>query len=426
VVTFIFAFQMTFPFDRIKDKIVEALADKYDVTIGGVERGLIPGRVYFDAITLRTRPTKASDIATTFHIDQLEVDLGLLALVRSTIAVKLDALIKPGHIKGRVAIASGGTSIHIAGDDLPSGSLPVREALGLPMSGTVRFSFDLELPNERAKPGGKAGPNWGKAEGRAEFACPSRCTVGDGKSKLMLTTNNARQQAFLDEGGGGIDFGKVNIESLLADVEIKNGRLEITRFETRSGDGDLHIAFSMQLNQDLPSSQVAGCLRFRGSDALLKREPKTHAAFSTTGAPVGPDNLFHIKLDGPLRQVRRIGVVCSSTSGPDSAGPPPRPNLSISPEPAARPPGLGSVSMPPPPQPSIAQPPAAPPAAPAQTGSSEVPHAPGAVGEGPPPVVYPSTGSAVAPGAPPAPSGPSGPPAGAAANPPPPPAGSPQ
>ena len=30
---------------------------------------------------------------------------------------------------------------------------PVREALGLPMSGKVRFVFDLDLPNEKSKAG---------------------------------------------------------------------------------------------------------------------------------------------------------------------------------------------------------------------------------------------------------------------------------
>ncbi|MBA3463494.1 MAG: hypothetical protein H0T46_26295, partial [Deltaproteobacteria bacterium] len=32
VVTFVFALQLTFPYDRVKDKIVEALSTKYDVT----------------------------------------------------------------------------------------------------------------------------------------------------------------------------------------------------------------------------------------------------------------------------------------------------------------------------------------------------------------------------------------------------------
>ena len=415
LISFVFAFQLTFPFDRVKDKVVEALADKYEVNIGDVERGIIPGRVYFKAFTLRTRPTKAGDVATTFYIDRLGVDLGLIALLRGAVSVKLDAKIGQGHIKGKVGLATAGTSVHLTGEDLPSASLPMREALGVPMSGKVRFTFDLELPNDRSK-AGKVAPNWPKAEGGLEFACPSGCTIGDGKTKLKLTTNVARQQEFLDASGGGIDFGKVNIDSLLAKVDIKDGRLEVTKLDTKSGDGELHVAFTMVLNQDLLGSLVTGCLRFRGSDALLKREPKTHAAFSTTGAPVGPDNLFHIKLDGPIRSMRRIGVVCSgpgvNSNMDNPGGAPPRPNLTVNPEPTTPKPGLGQVSLPPPAPPpmptptptpapgaltppptGVVPPPSPPGTAPAGAGNDAIRS--GAFGEAPPATVFPSTGSGV-------------------------------
>jgi hypothetical protein len=271
------------------------------------------------------------------------------------------------------------------------------------MSGKVRFAFELEVPNETAKATGKAGPNWAKADGSVMFACPAGCSVGDGKSKLMLTTNNARQQEFLDKGGGGIDFGKVNIDSLFANVEVKSGKLEITRFDVKSGDGEVHIALNIALNQDINASQVAGCLRFRGSDALLKREPKTHAAISTTGGPMGTDNLFNIKLEGPLRQVRRLPLVCGPGSGnsPESSGAAPaaRPNLPTTAEtPPRLPPGVV-----PPPSPQQPPPPAAPP--PAAEGSQSPyvpPSAP--IGEGPAPVVVPSPGgSAIPPAAQPPP-----------------------
>jgi len=411
LVSFVLALQATFPYDRVKDQVIQLATEQgYDAQIGDVERGIMPARVYFKAITLRTRPTKAGDVATTFYLEQLEVDVGLLALLRGTAKVSFDAKVGAGHLTGHIALSKDGTSVHVAGDDLPSANLPVRMALGLPMAGKVRLAVDLELPNER--PGdknkaGRTGPNWTKAEGTAELACPSGCTVGDGKSKLKLTTNNARQQEFLDQGGGGIDFGKVNVDSLVARIELKNGKLELSKFELKSGDGEAHIAFSMAVNQDLGASAVTGCLRFHDSDAFRKREPKTDAALSTTGAPLGPDGMFHIKLDGPVRTMRRIGVLCGAgASGETPGNPPPRPNLSVTPEPA-RPPGVGSVGFPapqptpqpvPPPQqtPPAAAP--APTAAPQATGGDAA-HVPT---EGPPPVVYPSTGSAGVQGAAPA------------------------
>ena len=87
IVIFVFALQMTFPYNRVKDKIIEALSDKYDVTIGGVDRGIMPGRVYFKSFTMRTRQTKPEETVTTFYIDKLEVDVGILSLLGGTISV---------------------------------------------------------------------------------------------------------------------------------------------------------------------------------------------------------------------------------------------------------------------------------------------------------------------------------------------------
>jgi type II secretion system protein N len=389
LVTFVFAFQLTFPFDRVKDRAIEVLSEKYETTIGDVERGIIPGRMYFKAVSLRTRPAKAGDVATTFYVEQLEVDLGLLALLRGTVAIKLDAKIGAGHIKGTVALSKGATVIDIAGEDIPSASLPTREVLGLPMSGKLRFAVELDLPNEKTK-AGKVGPNWTKADGSFELACPSGCMVGDGKTKLKMTLKNQRSQAFAE---GGIDFGKVSLDSLLAMIELKNGKLDITKFDAKSGDGELHVDFDMALNQDMNQSQVTGCLRFRGSDSLLKREPKTHAALSTTGAPLGPDNLFHIKLDGPLREVRRLGQICGAAVNvnmDNPGGTTARPNLTVTPEPSK----LGAV--PPPAAPPTFTPPPA--AAPEDAGVDAL-RAPGPEGEVPPPgaPIPPPTGAALAP-----------------------------
>ena len=404
LVSFVLALQATFPYDRVKDAVIQLLSEKgYDAQIGDVERGIMPARVYFKAFSARTRPTKAGDLATTLYLEQLEVDLGLLPLLHGTVAVKIDAKVGQGHLKGTIALSKDGTSVHVAGDDLASANLPVRVALGLPMTGKIRLALDLELPNDR-----KAGkPNFPKGEGTAEFACPSGCTIGDGKSKLQLTTNNARQQEFLDQSGGGIDFGRVNVDSLIARAELKNGKLDLTRFEFKSGDGEAHVTVSLTVNQDILASTITGCLRFHDSDAFRKREPKTDAALTTTGAPLGPDGLFHIKLDGQIRTMRRIGVVCSGGAGEMPGTPPPRPNLSITPEPG-KPPGLGSVGFPAPqpqPQPPPPPPPAPPPVAPPAAAAAPPPPAPQATGGdamGAPPVVYPSTGSAGVPGAAPA------------------------
>ena len=359
--TFVFALQLTFPYERVKAKIEEALAEKYQVTIGEVERGWVPGRVYFNSVSLQTRPTKPDEPVTTIYIDRFEVDVDFLPLLRGAASVNLDAAIGAGHIRGNLTVSKGETSVSFSGADLQAQMLPMRDAIGLPMFGMVEFEFSLDLPNEKQK-SGKVGPNWQKAEGDVKIACPSGCTFGDGKTKLKTKLKNARSQAFAAEG---IEFGKVTLKSLLAKVEIKTGQLKVTQFEAPSDDGTLHVEFALDLQPSLDESNVTGCLRFNGSPSLLQREPKTFSAITATGAPLGPDNLFHIRLTDKFKDMKRLGQLCgSAVSGKsmDSPGGSTRPTLQAQPDepvrtmdaginlpsftPPGPPPGAGSGSAP--------------------------------------------------------------------------------
>jgi hypothetical protein len=227
--------------------------------------------------------------------------------------------------------------------------LPMKEAMSLPMSGKINFEFDLELPNQKLK-SGKVGPNWEKAVGGAMFECPANCVFGDGKTKLKPKLKNNRNQAFAE---GGIEFGKLNIDRLLAKIDISKGQLAVKKFEAKSEDGELNVDFAMTLAQNIDDSMVTGCLRFTGSQTLLKRDARTHAAISTTGAPFGPDNLYHIRLDGKVKEMKRLGQLCGpgiSDKDIDApGGTSARPNLTIQPDPppTPAPPAADAASTPP-------------------------------------------------------------------------------
>jgi type II secretion system protein N len=370
LVVFAFALQWTFPYDRVKDRVLEQLNNSYDASILTIERGILPGHFTLKGVTLRTRPdpknatttidakgatVKVDEVPTTFFIEKIDVNVHILPLLHMTGAADFDMKIGPGHISGDVSVSKSDFSIDLDGQALPSGSLPMREALGLPMTGKVEFSVALDLPSEVNK-AGKTAIDWTKAEGDFTFACPSGCTFGDGHTKLKPKLKNSRNQAFAADG---IDFGKVNIESLVAKVEIKDGKLAVTKFETKSNDGELHVDFAMQLAPVLDDSVVTGCLRFKGSETLAKNEPKTYAALQTTGAPLNPaDNLFHIKLTDKLRDMKRLGLVCGDaadqqqpqqpTARPNLAPEPPKPVVPVTATPPTIPTPPPAVPPPPP------------------------------------------------------------------------------
>jgi type II secretion system protein N len=393
IVTFVFALQMALPVERVRDKVIEGLSPSYEVTIGKVERGFLPGRVYFHMVSLRTRPTKPDDPITTFVIDKLEVNVGIFALLTGKLSIDFDAKIGNGDLYGNISLpgfGKKGLALHVTGKDVPGDGLPMRAVLGLPMTGKLELAADLDLPNEPRN--GKVAANWQKAEGSFEFSCPSSCTFGDGKTKLRPLLKNRTNQVMV---GDGIEFGKVEIDTMIAQAEFKDGNFTVTKFDTKSHDGELHVDYTMKLAPDLMDSMVTGCLRFNASDALLKREPKTYAAINTTGAERRGDGLFHITLADVLRDMKRLNQECGPNAhgstfegGPHTAV---RPNITVMPDEPAKP--TGPVTSP-----AIAAPIAAPPPTPAPpgapgAGSAEPPG--GSAGSAP---IAPSIGGS-APGA---------------------------
>jgi hypothetical protein len=170
--------------------------------------------------------------------------------------------------------------------------------------------------------------------------------IGDGKAKLKLKAKNARSQAF---AGDGTAFGKINVTTLEAKLELKDGKAEITKWDAKSPDVELHVDFSMTLAQNLDQSAVGGCIRFKGSEALRKREPKTADAISLTGAARHTDGLDHIKLEGTFKEVRKLAKVCGpgTSGGVDDVNPgkpSTRPSITAQPDEPSKP----TVTTPPP------------------------------------------------------------------------------
>ena len=246
---------------------------------------------------------------------------------------------------------------------------------------------------------------------RSNLSCPTGCTLGDGHTKLKPLLKNRTNQVMV---GDGIDFGEVHIASMdvhaaftpaVGDPDAhsssyKPGKFEVTKFDIKSPDGELHVDYLMTMAQSLDESIVAGCLRFKASDNLLKKEEtkKTYAAISTTGAELRSDGLFHIKLSDRFKDMKRLNADCgpnapaakvnngedfSQHSGMRPTIPPPiagSANPNTPPPPATEPP--------PPPMPPAASAPLAGSAGSGSAGSGSAEHMGGPMGgptAGPPP-----------------------------------------
>ncbi len=307
LVSFVMALQLTFPYSRVKDRIVEAMSAKYDVTIGDVERGLMPGKMILNNLSIKTRPTQPNQLPTLFYVKQLSVDLGVLALIRKTIVVDVEAQIGTGVLEGTIEANKDRVQFAFSSASLPGANLPLKEFIGLPVIGKIALDIDFDLRLVRNK------VDWTKALGTLVIECPQGCTVGDGKTKIRPAVTRPNQQEFVKDG---IEFNKLQLDKFLARLEIKKGTAKLTKFEVPSKDGEVHLDFEAQLEPILNDSQVTGCLRFNGSKDLEQRDYRTAMQLRTLGAPLGPDDLFHIRLSGPLRQVKRLAQVCGEGAPP--------------------------------------------------------------------------------------------------------------
>lgn len=330
LVVFVFALQATFPYDRVRDKIIEELSPSYDVSIGSVDRGIMPGSVTFKAVTLTSRPTKPGDVASVLFVDSIHVDLGILSLIGMTASVDLDVKIGVGRIKGNVSLPKfgrAGFKIDVVGTDLPGRDIPLSTWGMPPVIGKLDTMIDLSVPITKTKSGREI-RDWSKADGTISLGCTA-CAFGDGKTKLKPLLKNRSQQAMV---GDGIEFGKLTIDSLAIEAKFtpavgepdthsssyKPGKFDVTKFDLKSRDGELHVDYSMTLAPELDESVVAGCLRFNVTDNLLKTEEgkKTYAAVSTSGAEKRSDGLFHIKLSDHLKDMKRLNLECGPNAKP--------------------------------------------------------------------------------------------------------------
>ena len=376
LVVFVFALQATFPYDRARDKIAEVLAPSYDITIGDISRGIMPGSVTLKSVTLTTRPTKAGDTPTMLFLDSVHVDLGILALIGMTASIDLDVKIGVGRIKGNISLPKlgrAGFKIDVTGSDLPGRDVPLGGFGFPPIIGKLDATVDLDVPMMKNK-AGREMRDWSKADGTIALSCPSGCTLGDGKTKLKPLLKNRSQQAMV---GDGIEFGKLSMDSLFIEGKFtpsvgepdahsssyKPGKFDVTRFDLKSKDGELHVDFALTLAPDLDESAVNGCLRFNVYETLLKTDEgkKTFAAVSTSGAEKRPDGLFHIKLGNHLKDMSRLNLECGPNAKPlpgeDTPNGMPRNVMrpTIHPEPA-RPPEPAKPAEPPKAEPAKPEP----------------------------------------------------------------------
>jgi type II secretion system protein N len=304
LVSFLFALKFTFPYDRLEGKLAEALAGKYDVTVGDVGGGFLPGTVVFEDVVLRSRPDTPGEKATEIAIDELVLDLGLdfglVGALRKKAVFDVDAELVGGTIEAEVESSASDFEAHIETEALELGKLPgVAAAVGLPLSGALDAEIDLHLP----------GAKWKNAEGRIALDCIG-CTVGDGVAKLTMTPNGGSSRRRRSAGAAafqstGVTVPRLALGQAQVQLDITKGVGEIKNFSATSQDGWLKIEGKIEFRDPFANTLFPGCMRFKLSDELKKRDPKFGNIEYTLSEKVRQqDGSFAIPTKGRLTELR--------------------------------------------------------------------------------------------------------------------------
>jgi type II secretion system protein N len=273
VTCLILFFYLTFPWNRLKDRVVAEIALRGQKPKSSIQRVEIDDldsywftgveatgvRIYLppsdDAGSDKDKPTESM-----VKVDELHARLQILPLFIGRARVKFWARAFNGEIKGMVPVgaASGPVEVQLDAVDLAYVDI-IKDVLGIPIKGIA--TGKLELVAE----GGK----FSKASGMLDLAI-NGVTVGDGKSKI-------KNQIALPEAKLG---------DLIITAEAKDGALKITKFEASGTDIELAGDGKVSVREPPVSSIADLYVRFKFTDAYRNKSDLTKTLLGAPGSTV--------------------------------------------------------------------------------------------------------------------------------------------
>ncbi len=260
----------TFPFEKVKDRIVASFNDSQRTGGGGRELAIadvtsswVTG-VKLSGVRIVDRDQKA-DGHGELKIDSLVARVALLPLLVGTHTVSFHADAFGGNISGSWTDRGKSQSLEVtlAAIDL-SQLTPLTQALEAPVEGILAGSIKLEVPEGHT----------GKASGSVSIDADD-VALGDGKAKLM----------------GKLAVPRLTLGTFSFNADIKDGAMKVSKFGASGKDVDLLADARINLRDTLNESSLDANVRFRVSDAYRCKNDATKGLFGAPGsnAPAAMD-----------------------------------------------------------------------------------------------------------------------------------------
>lgn len=295
-------FYLTFPWNRLKDRLIAEIAIQAQKPRSNIQRVEIDEldsywftgveakgvRIYLPPSDEPGGGDKEKPTESVVKVDEVKARLQILPLFLGRKRVHFWARAFNGEVNGAVPVGASSGPVEVQLDEIDLAYVDViKDVIGIPIKGVA--TGKLELTAE----GGK----FSKASGTLDLAI-NGVTVGDGKSKI-------KNQIALPEAKLG---------DLVIAAEAKDGALKITKFEANGIDIEIAGDGKISVREPATNSIADLYVRFKFTDAYRNKSELTKTLLGTPGSSV--PSLFELADSRIKRSKRSDGFYGWHVHGP--------------------------------------------------------------------------------------------------------------
>jgi type II secretion system protein N len=280
-VCFVVFLSWTFPYGRLKERIVAEFALQQRATSGNQDLQIEEMSGYWltgvqaKGIHLVSMPTEPTKSPSDLKIDAAHATISILGLLvgNKDVSFALDAF--GGKIHGSFDDDAKQRAVEVFFEDVDLGQIgPLTQLLAAPVEGTLTGKISLTMPEGKA------------SKGAGTLSLEARdVAVGDGKTKVM----------------GLLPIPRLAVGALSFEAEAREGVIKISKFGAGGKDVELSGDGRIQMRELATESGLDVNVKFKINDGYRTKNDVTKGLFGAPGSTVPA--LF--ELDPKVRQSKR-------------------------------------------------------------------------------------------------------------------------
>ena len=362
----------TFPYERVRDRIVADFEKQQRVPPGGARQSLSIGKlepswltgVVLKDVSLTSTPQDPTKPSSILHADEIKLRVSFGTMLSENKDVTFSAAALGGTLSGSVTHVKtvNPTPAKAADKDKDTGPkfdrvvkmeladlalnelAPLRDAVGAGLSGTLRGTIDLTLGESRLdKANGTIAleiENFGlpgENDAEAVEACKAPSAPKPCETRRVHFKVPALKAFF---GKDEIALPPIAIGNMPIQVTIKNGVARVEKMSAGGKDLEVNLDGQVMLRELLADSDANLGLRFKFNDSYKKKNPAAEGVLLLLDnepklkAGKRPDGFYGLRLVGLLGGSLQV---LPNAGGPGSMGAMgaggPRPAFPMSPPP---------------------------------------------------------------------------------------------